>query len=185
MQPRIGCGIIGSIAPGRNAEGIQLKDHRLSEVLAQHEKIREQIGSFDIVSEELQVMDAVQNAGDWVKSQTGEGKEALVKLKRLLWDLERGLKVHFQHEDQDLIPFLKDNGQTDFANLLLSEHAQIDQRLMQYGNTAGKLAQANVRAGIIRRETKNLSNAIANLFELIEKHAAREEEMVFQIGHGA
>lgn len=163
-----------------------MTDDSISQILAQHDKFREQSSAFDILTAELAQMDLAHSAGDWVEGEMGKGKEALLQLKKLLDELEEGLKAHWQFEDKDLIPFLVDNGQRHFADNLLAEHKEMGLRLRQHRSTSEKLLLVHGKAGERQHDAgvKSLRRSLKDFFEMQERHAIREEEMVFQIGHG-
>ncbi len=162
-----------------------MEKNEVTGVLADHEANNKRIRSFDAISAQLEQMEAAEDNEEWVASKMGSGRQALEQLAALLASMHASLERHWAREDEELMPFLRENGQGAFAEKLLAEHKDVAHRLVEYGAAADKLAGGGMTARGLRRESRTLRYSVIDLFAKLRRHEAQEEEIMFTVGHEA
>ncbi len=171
--------------PAQKGEKVKKNSLASSEVLrAEHLKLKEKIVEIDPLTDELEAIDRAHDAGEWLQSELGTTKEALRKLEERLVALHRWKRAHWQREGRELIPFLRDNGQEAFCDQILKEHRLMGLRSAGARRKLDKLQIVDLAPQRFMNEVSAVRANLAGLFALMEGHANREEQMLFQLEHG-
>ena len=166
----------------------------IQRILNEHQDIRGDLKLIgDSVSDAETLFILEKERSDWTSAQLGALAKKQNKLQQTLSFLDEGLKNHFTFEEELLAPLI---GEVLMRALTL-EHEEIGKEINEAKSLLAetKLEEFNqeeplLKEGYLKNAFELLSKesrikqAINNIFILVEKHAAKEAEILEMVRRG-
>ncbi len=159
----------------------------VQQILDEHKQIHNDFRNLDQVSGDVEAaarLGSDQTKDYFVPKGLDTQGEGLKKWRAQLEAIDRGLKTHFKREETALANAFIREGTPELAqslNLLLAEHAQLNQHVAKLLKDADDIAAGGARIEVWEGKGWGMKTNIQRLQAEIEAHAERERVLLGQL----
>ncbi|MFC1915720.1 hypothetical protein ACFLW4_03400 [Chloroflexota bacterium] len=156
----------------------------VEEILAQHKLIMQGVRTLEQVANDAQAIESLEKAKDAFMPGRLEQKQGLQELQERLATIEKGIKAHFDLEEDKLQTALEKHGDNETVSALHSvflEHEDLRNRLAHSKRHVADLIGGGLSRHLWEASAHDMRAHLTHTRKLLEAHAQIEQELLKQL----